>query len=244
MTIDIKNILIFGSVGTEVVVDSRRYELVVLSQDGTAQWRGKCESCWATIFVETSGGKPPAIRRCNAHRVKNNHPAMAPMPEEPRVLRRAATMPLTELLPPPADRQPTNLAADAGMKIVGSMVENIQRSNDIRPPGEARIFGNVTMHMGDAEETTVSGDIPRSESQIEAVDPYSPVAMLAELADLAPEGGENYMPPPPALDQVWGPRIELFMKKKMWLSPEWGPRPNEAGCQAPEDILVAFGIRS
>jgi hypothetical protein len=296
-----KSVLVFGAVGTEVYVDNLRYELVVLNETGSAMWRGKCESCWSTIFVETSGGKLPAIRRCNAHRRKNDHPPLAEFPAEPRTLRPPDTMPAADFLPVPgADfeidvdklRQALDAravamsrgiwgnplpAAAAAMEILQNVAGSIQTGPQ---PTLGKLFGKITVGMGDADATTVSVDIPShhpeltnagrrdtnalpgggfvssdgtsngvgeptgDEPSAAEIDPYGHAALLADLADLAPEGGEDAdIPPPPSEDQVWGPRLELFVQNKMWLD-EWGGKPNEASCAAPPHMLRAYGIRA
>jgi hypothetical protein len=49
---------------------------------------------------------------------------------------------------------------------------------------------------------------------------------------------------PFALDpvEVWDPRLRLFFQRRMWL-PAWGPRPDQDGCAAPEQLLEDYAIR-
>lgn len=69
-----------------------------------------------------------------------------------------------------------------------------------------------------------------------------PVAeMTEELADLDDGPAQQPLPPPPSPLRLWGPRLDLYQRGKMWL-PEWGPRPGQAGCAAPERLLEERGI--
>jgi hypothetical protein len=42
--------------------------------------------------------------------------------------------------------------------------------------------------------------------------------------------------------ELWVPRLDLFTRAGMWV-PEWGPRPGQIGCAAPEQLLEDYGIR-
>jgi hypothetical protein len=42
--------------------------------------------------------------------------------------------------------------------------------------------------------------------------------------------------------EMWTPRLDLYARARMWM-PEWGPRPGQVGCSAPEELLEAYGIR-
>ena len=41
--------------------------------------------------------------------------------------------------------------------------------------------------------------------------------------------------------EFWEPRLALYRRRKMW-APEWGPRPDQDGCQAPAWLLEATGM--
>lgn len=46
---------------------------------------------------------------------------------------------------------------------------------------------------------------------------------------------------PPPDDGRWVQRVEGFQRTQTWL-PAWGPKPGEAGCQAPADVLRRHGF--
>jgi hypothetical protein len=62
----------------------------------------------------------------------------------------------------------------------------------------------------------------------------------AELSPLEPPQAQPWAEPahPFGVDQarLWGPRLTLWQRRKIW-SPGWGPRPDQDGCLAPDDLL-------
>lgn len=61
-----------------------------------------------------------------------------------------------------------------------------------------------------------------------------------ELSRLEPTGAE---PPPESTRlfevdpaRLWGPRLTLWQRRRIW-APEWGPRPDQDGCLAPDYLL-------
>ena len=41
---------------------------------------------------------------------------------------------------------------------------------------------------------------------------------------------------------VWTRRLALYARWRMWM-PEWGPRPDQVGCGAPNALLDSYCIR-
>jgi hypothetical protein len=69
-------ILIFGAIGTQVVVDRKIFELVAIGGGGAVTWRTRCVVCRTPVFTEVRDGKLPIQARCNAHRALSRHPAV------------------------------------------------------------------------------------------------------------------------------------------------------------------------
>jgi len=75
--------------------------------------------------------------------------------------------------------------------------------------------------------------------------PAEPGAALAtadgvpEIVEDQPSAAKPFMVDPV---EMWTPRLDLYARARMWV-PEWGPRPGQVGCSAPEELLEAYGIR-
>jgi hypothetical protein len=70
--------------------------------------------------------------------------------------------------------------------------------------------------------------------------PFADIAEPAELSRLEPSeaqpGAEPTQPFEVDPAQLWGPRMSLWLRRRMWMS-EWGPRPDQDGCLAPNYLL-------
>ncbi len=85
-----------------------------------------------------------------------------------------------------------------------------QRSESAMPPGEP--------------------DPPPVEDETEE----GPYDLASELAAMQEE--DETPPPPPDEWETWRKRLNLFHANRLWL-PAWGPRPGQAGCGAPHEML-------
>ena len=69
----------------------------------------------------------------------------------------------------------------------------------------------------------------------------SPIAVeRAELSYLEPYEAQPLAETPQSFDEhaawLWGRRLTLWHRWKIW-APDWGPRPDQDGCLAPDDFL-------
>ncbi len=269
-------ILIFGAIGTQVVVDRKIFELVAIGGQGSVSWRTRCVVCRSPVFSEVKSGKLPVRARCNAHLQPSRHPEM-PMVEyqhEAEIAAMAEARPMATMKPeefmagvqagmdrliakhvtedPGGEYIRNRAVAEHGMRIVGEAKSAIEATQNMHP-NTAPLTGHIKMHMGDEDDTSVEAPIgegihtggplvleDRSHQEDEP-DPYSVEAQLAELAELAPEGGDGPPPPLPEED-IWIPRLEKFYRDRLWL-PSWGERPDQPGCWAPEEYLDRYRRR-
>lgn len=146
-------ILVFGTVGTQIHVGARVYEMVELTESGAALWRSRCVSCREVIFVRTRDGKVPVVNRCSAHMRRAHHPELpAEEPAHPRFtpdrIQPESFMPLPEEFA----GGPITL----GMSVVGQARGSIANS---QAANAFPLFGSIKMHMGDADQTTVETQI-------------------------------------------------------------------------------------
>jgi hypothetical protein len=76
----------------------------------------------------------------------------------------------------------------------------------------------------------------------DGVDTVPPLtsSFAAELSDLNPPGAQPGTEPTQPFEvdpaRLWGPRLSLYRRWRMWMS-EWGPRPDQDGCLAPDYLL-------
>ena len=40
----------------------------------------------------------------------------------------------------------------------------------------------------------------------------------------------------------WGPRLNFYLRRGLWLLEDWGPPPGQIGCFVPEELLAEYGI--
>lgn len=59
-------------------------------------------------------------------------------------------------------------------------------------------------------------------------------ALYAELAEMQEE--DDQPPPPMAEAELWQRRMDTWRGARLWLE-DWGPRPGQAGCQAPSYLM-------
>jgi hypothetical protein len=66
------------------------------------------------------------------------------------------------------------------------------------------------------------------------------VLVAAEIVEDKPSGAQPGPEPTQPFEvepaSLWGPRLSLWRRGRMWM-PGWGPRPDQDGCQAPPDYL-------
>jgi hypothetical protein len=62
----------------------------------------------------------------------------------------------------------------------------------------------------------------------------------AEIVEDKPSGAQPGPEPTQPFEvdpaSLWGPRLSLWLRRRMWMS-GWGPRPDQDGCQAPDYLL-------
>jgi hypothetical protein len=67
-----------------------------------------------------------------------------------------------------------------------------------------------------------------------------------EIVADEPQGIQPTAKPPRPFEvdpgELWGPRLSLYLRRKLWM-PEWGARPGQMGCAAPEWLLNEYSIR-
>jgi hypothetical protein len=67
-----------------------------------------------------------------------------------------------------------------------------------------------------------------------------------EIVEDDPQGIQPTAKPPQPFEvdpgELWGPRLSLYLRRKLWM-PEWGERPGQIGCAAPEWLLNEYDIR-
>jgi hypothetical protein len=71
-------------------------------------------------------------------------------------------------------------------------------------------------------------DKPPEVQPCDGVDIPESAAEQAEFSRLEPSEDD--------LALLWGPRLALYLRRRMWM-PQWGPRPDQDGCLAPDDLL-------
>lgn len=233
-------IQVFGALGTEVHVDGRRYEIVVLA-DGVTTWRGKCEACHIPIFVELQPGQVPKRRRCQAHlggyKVKKDPAVETPQDEADKVQARFGTgaMAVEQMLPKVYDpAAPEMIAWSEPGDHIDRSVAHVEPTTPVNS-----ILPSYT-------ETTPTTVIPAADRYIpvkapvvgeDAADPdrYDVRSLYAELAEL--EDREEVLSPDEVpLSRIWQPRLQLWAEQRMWM-PDWGPRPGQEGCEVPAEFL-------
>ena len=87
---------------------------------------------------------------------------------------------------------------------------------------------------------TEAGLASEPEEQEEVLGAFDADGMMAELAELGepePLLDPDEIPP----ERTWGPRMILWVTQRMWMNEEWGPRPGNAGCLVPDEILERHG---
>jgi hypothetical protein len=96
-------------------------------------------------------------------------------------------------------------------------------------PGE--VLGEVDVLAGVVE------DKPPAVQPCDRVDTPDIVVEHAELSRLEPceaqPWAERTQPFEVESARLWGQRLTLWQRWRMW-APEWGPRPDQDGCQAPD----------
>lgn len=213
-------VLVFGAIGTEMIVNGHRYEIVSLGEDQKVTWRGKCEACHTPIFVHTQWGQLPVGKRCQEHaRKRLNLPEPAnPAPEILEVIQ--ARFPAG--VPAPGFFVPGAAAADA----LGSPdMEDVEAT---------------------APQSADDGGAPEAvEVVVEEIEKIAPssraLAVVArQMAGMADEG--EIIPPAPAVDlDMWRRRLELYLRSKMWMS-EWGAMPGKDGCRVPRALFREYRL--
>jgi hypothetical protein len=63
----------------------------------------------------------------------------------------------------------------------------------------------------------------------------------AEIVHDKSQEAQPWTEPYDDLVRVWGQRIDLYVRARLW-APEWGPRPGQVDCVAPQQLLEDFGI--
>ena len=96
-------------------------------------------------------------------------------------------------------------------------------------PQELSLGGGRSEVLGAAEivEDKAPGARP-----FDGVDP-APPSTTSPFADTAAEPTQPF-----EVDSVefWGPRLDSYQRWRIW-APEWGPRPDQDGCLAPDCLL-------
>jgi hypothetical protein len=91
-----------------------------------------------------------------------------------------------------------------------------------------------------------AGSQGRSHQRAERDEALGAVGGPAEIVEDEPQGVEPTGEPPRPFEvdpgELWGPRLSLYLRRKLWM-PDWGARPGQIGCAAPEWLLNEYGIR-
>jgi hypothetical protein len=172
-------ILIFGSIGTQLVIGRKIYELVALGGEGSATWRTRCVVCRSPVFTEVKDGRLPTHARCKTHQQSSRHPEV-PEPDylheaeiaEMTLARSAASISPEDfiegvkagmdrlgakhLTDDPSGRYVR--AAERGMRIIGE-AKSVIEATQLMHPDAAPIQGFVRMHMGDEDDTSVEASV-------------------------------------------------------------------------------------
>jgi hypothetical protein len=93
---------------------------------------------------------------------------------------------------------------------------NAQLSSSLGPPGEHAGTRGLDLQNGATE--IVEDNPPGAKPSAALIEPY-------EIDPI----------------ELWVPRLDLFTRARIW-APEWGPRPGQVDCAAPEQLLEDFGI--
>jgi hypothetical protein len=93
---------------------------------------------------------------------------------------------------------------------------NAQLSSSLGPPGEHAGTRGLDLQNGATE--IVEDNPPGAKPSAALIEPY-------EIDPI----------------ELWVPRLDLFTQARIW-APEWGPRPGQVDCAAPEQLLEDFGI--
>jgi hypothetical protein len=211
------DILVFGPLGTEILIGAQRYEVIVRGEAGQTTWRSKCEVCWTPIFVSSRDGKLPVTKRCAAHRVKAAHPAI-----------------------PVSGAERQGMVADIQSRLRPGMA----RGKDFLPLPDVPEKAPELLPGSDAPIPYYDDPDPAVVAEDDGARPvdYSAAALLAQLESMAQDDGDpddDPAVPHETGDDMWGQRLQMFMSNRMWL-PDWGPRPDQEGCKAPEHLLDAL----
>ena len=96
-------------------------------------------------------------------------------------------------------------------------------------PQELSLGGGPSEVLGAAE---IVEDKPPGARPFDEVDP-APPSTTSPFADTAAEPTQPF-----EVDSVefWGPRLDSYQRWRIW-APEWGPRPDQDGCLAPDCLL-------
>jgi hypothetical protein len=70
----------------------------------------------------------------------------------------------------------------------------------------------------------------------------SATEIVVDQAPVHPPPADPTRPFEPDPAEVLAPRLDLYLRWKMWV-PDWGPRPGQLGCAAPEWLLDEYGIQ-
>ena len=202
----VDQILVFGGVGTEVIVGVQHYEIVVLGASNLATWRTRCDTCRAPFFVQTRDGQLPIGTRCPTHIVSYEARAAAP----PK--RASGIVSVRDFIPLPPD---------------------VARETSAQPNG----YDPDLLPAAEDDFEGVSEDPIASSG-----DPFSFSALTSELSGLAPDGAdeEEAVVPRRTSTDMWRRRVQVFVESRMWDPDGWGPRPDQAGCRAPEEVMRMF----
>jgi hypothetical protein len=114
--------------------------------------------------------------------------------------------------------------------------------------------GPMVAESSESERLSSKRGTPAEQSSPRRLGPgHVELGKLLGTADGASEIAENTAPgaqpsaeliEPYEIDliELWVPRLDLFTRAGMWV-PEWGPRPDQIGCAAPEWLLNEYSIR-
>src|SRR5271166_1055676 len=223
-------IRIFGPVGTEVHMDGRRFECVALTEAGVT-WRSKCPVCETPVFVETKDGYLPPAKRCAEHRGKKLGP---PPPSEVSDEEAAAIqgvfptgmMSIDQMLPV------EKWVKDPTLKVLNLTLPQSIPTKVFIPPAVVDELGGQEKAIEHVERLTGQkvdlAPLPRVEE--------AGFTLADELAELSADDKEAILQEP-SPEEVWRPRLRLWLQKKMWMERDWGPPPGKMGCLVPPEFM-------
>jgi len=116
-----------------------------------------------------------------------------------------------------------------GLSQIARQLPSLETVAEGGGPQELSLGGGPSEVLGAAE---IVEDKPPGARPFDEVDP-APPSTTSPFADTAAEPTQPF-----EVDSVefWGPRLDSYQRWRIW-APEWGPRPDQDRCLAPDCLL-------